>query len=119
MARCNRDLDKEQFWRGVLRRWEGSKLTVSRFCAGHGVSVPSFYAWRRIIAERDREPRAPSHSTEARDRPAFLPVNVTPALPSPLLEVVAGSGRIVRIPSNFDAETLRRLLAVLEEASSC
>jgi transposase len=119
MARSDRDLGKEQFWRGVLRRWQGSKLTVGQFCAGHGVSVASFYSWRRIIAERDRQARQPSDSTAAGDRPVFVPLSVTPALPNPTLEVVAGSGRIVRIPPGFDADTLRRLLAVLEEASPC
>src|SRR5579863_7668672 len=118
MARGDRDLGKEQFWRGVLRRWQGSKLTVGQFCAGHGVSVASFYSWRRIIAERDRQVRTPS-DLGARDRPVFVPLSVTPALPSPTLEVVAGTGRIVRIPPGFDADTLRRLLAVLEEAPPC
>jgi len=35
------------------------------------------------------------------------------------LELVLGSDRIVRVPSDFDAAALRRLLAVLEEAASC
>jgi hypothetical protein len=35
------------------------------------------------------------------------------------LEVVLGRGRVIRVPSGFDAGTLRQLLAVLDEESSC
>jgi transposase-like protein len=120
MARGDRGLSKEQFWRGILRRWDGCKQTVREFCAEHGVSEPSFYAWRRIIAQRDQQSAAPRvPTTPSEDLPTFVPLTVTPPLPNPILEVVVGSGRVVRVPSDFDAATLRRLLAVLEEASPC
>ncbi len=31
------------------------------------------------------------------------------------LEVITASGRVVRVPRDFDADTLRRLLGVLED----
>jgi hypothetical protein len=54
--------------------------------------------------------------------PLFVPVEVLPATPAPVvapLEVMLGSGRVVRVPSGFDAGTLRLLLSVLEEKPSC
>jgi hypothetical protein len=36
-----------------------------------------------------------------------------------MLELVVGSGRVVRVPPGFDVATLRNLLAVLEERPSC
>jgi transposase-like protein len=120
MARGDRGLGKEQFWRGILRQWDRRKQTVREFCAEHGVSEPSFYAWRRIIAQRDQQLAAPRVSTTpAEDLPTFVPLTVAPPLPNPMLEVVVGSGRVVRVPPQFDAATLLRLLAVLEEASPC
>jgi hypothetical protein len=122
MARVDRDLGKERFWRGILLRWQQrqGKQTVHDFCAEQGVSVPSFYSWRRIIAQRDRQSAAPQvPTTPAKDLPTFVPLTVTPPLPNPMLEVVVGSGRVVRVPSDFDAATFRRLLAVLEEEASC
>jgi transposase-like protein len=120
MARGDRDLSKEQFWRGMLRQWDGYKQTVREFCAEHGVSEANFYAWRRNISQRDHQSAAPPvPTTRAEDLPAFVPLTVMPPLPDPILEVVVGSGRIVRVPSEFDAVTLRRLLAVLEEATPC
>jgi transposase-like protein len=116
MARGDRDLGKERFWRGVLRRFRGSELTVREFCAEHGVSEASFYAWRRTIARRDQQSKA----EVSEQRPVFVPLTVVPTSPSSVLEVLAISGRVVRVPPDFDACVLRRLLAVLDEgAASC
>jgi hypothetical protein len=44
----------------------------------------------------------------------FVPVRVTPAPTRSIpLELVLASGRVVRVPCGFDADTLRQLLAVL------
>jgi hypothetical protein len=120
MARGDRDLGKEQFWRGVLRQWEGSKQTVRVFCVEQGLSEPGFYAWRRTIARRDQHSLArPIPATPTDELPAFVPLTVTAAMPSPMLEVVVGPRRVVRVPHDFDPAALRRLLAILEEASPC
>jgi transposase-like protein len=120
MARGDRDLGKERLWRGILRRWDSRKQTVREFCAEHGVSEPSFYSWRRIIAERDEQAAARLNSTTpaANDPPTFVPVQVVAGPPAaPMLEVVVVPNRIVRVPPEFDAATLRRLLTLLEEGS--
>lgn len=113
MAR-GRSSEKEQFWRDTLHHWQRSGLSVSEFCRRHRLSPPSFYAWRRILAQRDR----PFTTLLDKPLPPFVPVHITAAsnLPSPnssVLEVVV-AGRVVRVPSGFDAATLRDLLAVLE-----
>ena len=105
--RGERDRGKERFWRRMLRRWRDSGRSVRDFCAEHGLSEPSFYGWRRTLDERDRE------------APAFVPVTVACAPAAPALEVVVGSGRVIRVPAGFDAATLRDLLAVLAEAPAC
>jgi hypothetical protein len=48
-----RDVRKEQQWRRWLRLWPKSGLSVQAFCAQHGLAQPSFYAWRRVIGQRD------------------------------------------------------------------
>jgi transposase-like protein len=106
-----RDPRKEQFWRRMLRQWQRSGLSVRAFCEQHDLSQPSFYAWRRTLAERDAQ------------AVAFVPVEVlsdTLTLsPSEAaaggLELVLAGGRVLRIGPAFDAPTLRRLLAALEE----
>ena len=102
---------KERFWRRLVRQWRSSGLSIRDFCAERQVSEPNFYAWRRTIAERD----APA----AR----FVPVQVVPdekavaaaAGSSSGLELVLAGCRVLRIGPGFDAATLQRLLALLEE----
>ena len=48
---------KRLVWRERLRRYERSKGTVAEFCQREGVSVPSFYQWRRRLAETSASPR--------------------------------------------------------------
>ena len=115
MANHQRDPGKERFWRRMLRRWQRSNLTVRDFCSQQQLSEPSFYAWRRLIAERDRQPPA----AQPTPTPAFVPVRVVPPISATAaIELVLGNGRLLRVPAGFDPATLRQLLAVIE-APSC
>jgi transposase-like protein len=104
-----RDLHKEQEWRRRLRDWQLSGLSVSAFCRRHGVARKRLYAWRRILARRDAE------------QAVFVPVRLLTenGHQDTTLEVLLAGGRRLRVPSGFDAATLRQLLAVLEEPTSC
>jgi transposase-like protein len=132
MARGGRrDRGKEWFWRRVLRQWRRSGQSVRAFCDEHGLSQPSFYAWRRCIAERDQEarrmPHPQAHTEAAADgrvaaQAIFVPLRVVPNTSAPVaaaLEVVLVQGRVLRVAPGFDAATLRQLLAVLEEGPPC
>jgi hypothetical protein len=122
-GRHNRDHSKEQFWRRTFRHWQRSGLSVRAFCTQHGISEPSFYAWRRIISQRDQESaRARTEPRQASapandDAPVFVPLRVIDAPSQTAIEVVLERGQVVRIVRGFDAATLRQLLAVLEEPS--
>ena len=127
--RGGRDHGKERFWRRMVRRWRRSGLGVRAFCAEHGLAEPSFYAWRRIVAQRDQE-SARARAKPERDRlrrevpasddaPVFVPLRVIDVSTSVAFEVVLERGRVVRILRGFDADTLRQLLAILEEERPC
>jgi transposase len=113
MARAKRSpiVGREQFWREQLRRQESSGRGVREFCEGAGLSVPSFYWWRRQVRIRD--------ARRGGDRPRFVPVRLMPA-PSvnASLEVVLGGGQSIRVGSGFDADHLRAVVAALE-ATPC
>ena len=124
MARrgSRRDGGKERFWRRLLRQWRRSDLTVRAFCAEHQVSEPSFYSWRRSIAERDQRATVSVPTVgddDTHDQPLFVPLRVVPTAAAMAFEVVLGQGRVVRVPACFDPATLRQLLAVLEEERPC
>ena len=105
-----RDARKEREWQQWMRRWQTSGLSVRAFCGRHGLTEVSFYAWRRRLRQR------PSAGTR------FLPVSIG-VDPEPVaaaaLELVLSGERRLRVPPGFDAATLRRLLAVLEETPPC
>ena len=42
---------KAAVWEERLRRYGRAGLTVAEFCRREGVSAPSFYQWRRRLAE--------------------------------------------------------------------
>lgn len=101
-----RDRGKEQQWRRWLQEWRRSGLSVAAFCRGRGLAENRFYAWRRILAQRDAE------------QATFVPVRLMAENSSAqdgILEVVLAGGRRLRVPRAFDAATLRQVLAVLEE----
>jgi transposase len=107
-----RDPRKEQHWRDLIACWQRSGLSVRAFCQRQRLAVPSFYAWRRTLRQRDgRVQPAPAPVT-------FLPVQVrhdAPYQPLPL-ELVLAHGRCLRIPPGFDPAHLRALLRALEAA---
>ncbi len=105
-----RDVRKEREWQQWIRRWRTSGLSVRAFGAHHDLTEVSFYAWRRRLRQR------PGPGTR------FLPVAIR-VDPEPVaaaaLELVLSGERRLRVPPGFDAATLRRLLAVLEETAPC
>jgi transposase len=124
-----RDVNKERFWRGAIRRWQRSGRTIRGFCREQGLSEVSFHAWRRTIAQRDEQvalatavEREPIEREPVEREPVFVPLRLPPTVPTANavgLELVLGCGRIVRVPPGFDGATLQALLAVLEERPPC
>jgi hypothetical protein len=114
MSRGNhRNTVKERFWRRQVRQWRASGLSVRAFCDQHDLQEASFYGWRRMLAERAAEAKP------------FVQVHVLPdgkAIDGDQasgLELRLPRDRAVRISQGFDAETLQRLLALLEEGRTC
>jgi transposase-like protein len=107
-TRGSRDPKLERRWRDLIARWERSDLTVRDFCSEHRISEPSFYAWRRELAARDRKPRPATPPV-----PTFVPVRVAPPA---VVEVVVPTGVVVRVPVGADPAAVARLVAALGAA---
>jgi hypothetical protein len=117
-------------WAKRVERWGDSGLTAKEFAAETGINERTLTYWKwRLRPEAGRGERR-----SRRRPPAFLelvgppgavgglaaPAVVSPATGkvggevSELLEVVLGNGRRIRVPVHFEADTLRRLVELLE-----
>jgi hypothetical protein len=101
MARSS-DPAKAALWRQRLQRFDTSNSSVSRFCRREGVSVASFYHWRKKLA-------APADTSPAGQRPsrpcAFKPLSITAAT-SPTIAVHLPGGARLEVPAG-DYQTVR------------
>jgi hypothetical protein len=91
-------------WAERLGRFPGSGLSPAQFCAAEGVSLPSFYSWKRRLA---------AEASPAADDPGppLLPVRLqAPAAP---VELVLPSGAVLRLAPGCDLAFVRLLLAAL------
>ena len=92
--------------RAVLELLERSGKSVREFAEAEAVDPQRLYRWRALIARRSAPPFVE------------IPRPLSPlAVP---VEVVLRSGRVVRVPDGFSDETLRRVVAALDdEPPSC
>ena len=107
---------KVQLWHKRFARFKYSGQTVDRFCRDEGVSVPSFYLWRKKLAVglAERNSWAQSAATAQKplpnrqllnrplpkSRPAspFQPVELN----GPSCDTAAGRGVTVRLPDGIE-----------------
>ena len=102
-----------ELWMDRLARFPASGLTVAQFCAIEAVSLPSYYFWKRRLAD---EAQAPTTQDQGGGRgPRLLPVKLQPAAPA--VELVLTTGAVLRLPPGCDLTWVRSLVAVLGEPS--
>ena len=94
----------------MLLDFAGSGQSVRAFCAGRGLSEPSFYSWRRTLAVRDA--RSPAVATPVQT-PAFVPIHVAEENNGGI-EIVLRGDRRVRLRGSVDRAALAEVVAALE-----
>ena len=109
--------ERARYWSGMVAAWSRSGLSQAEFCRRQGINGGTFVWWKRQLQQvpgdvanvpkrRGRPPKAASTR--------FVEVRL-PGMPlSPTYEVVLARGRSIRVPSQFDPETLSRLIAAVE-----
>jgi transposase-like protein len=107
--------DRRQFWRRTVKAWKSSGLPVRQFCRREGVSEPSFYSWRKKLAQRQSRPSGTKRSRRAS---TFIEVSLPDAGAAPL-ELVLRGGAILRIAPGTDAALFQHVLSILQEAGLC
>lgn len=117
MAKRGRSGEKEAFWRAAIDRQATSGLSVRAFCRAQSLSEPSFYAWRRALAERDVTAvatRAASSNACATSGPSFLPVSVVPPIAQTSIVLELIGGHVLKLPSSTPISQLVELILALD-----
>lgn len=115
----------EQGWRERVEAWRRSGQKQAEYCRSHGIAESSLSRWKLELARRDQAramaAQGPAMSAGEGGRDAELgwrQVSWPPAAAVPTegesgLEVVLPRGWSIRLGPRFEAEALKRLLAVL------
>jgi hypothetical protein len=106
-------------WNAIVNDFRRSGLTQADFCRQRNISLASFRY--HFYKPRSSKP-APSdnHCTASADH-CFLPVTILPdpiqssTASQPHFELILSNGRRIAVAPGFDTQTLRRLIAVVEE----
>jgi transposase-like protein len=110
MARESRDV-----WAKRVERWRASGLTAREFAAEIGVNAHTLNHWRWRLGQDQRAPTARARIPRSREA-AFVEVIAggEAAAADELIEIIVRDGMRIRVPVRFDADVLRRVVAVVE-----
>ncbi len=92
---------RRQVWAERLNRYHACSQTVKDFCQAENVSVPSFYKWKKKLAD-----------AEAADPPAFVPVNLADQ-PGSDLELVLPGGATLKLSVQMSDAAMRKTLSAV------
>ena len=109
------------WWRGQFQRHQKANLSVALFCRQLGVSVVTFYYWKRRVHEADsgtdssratlgqrsRSPITSAHGAVAN----FVPVSVLDPGASTVLEIELTNACVVRLRGAIDPPLLQAAIA--------
>jgi hypothetical protein len=104
--------ERAKYWAERVAAWEQSGLTQLQFCRQQGLNGGTFAWWKRKLGRRaaaapKRRGRPPKSSR------SFVEVRLTGTSPASY-EVVLARGRCIRVPAQFDPQTLSRLIKAVE-----
>jgi transposase-like protein len=95
---------------GILREQQRSGLSLLAFAGKHGLCYASLLRWRC----RQREEASVGAPPGTESDPRFVPVKIEGEVSGGEYVLSWAGGRSLRIPLRFEADSLRRLLTVLE-----
>jgi transposase-like protein len=99
--------ERAQYWTRMLAAWGQSGLSQTEFCRREGINLGTFAWWKRQLR------KAAGHQPRRRAA-RFVEVRLAQPSSAPGYEVVLPRGRSIRVPAQFDAESLSRLIAAVE-----
>jgi len=108
------DVEKAARWQNIIREAARSGLSVREFCRRQQLTISQFYWWQRRLKPQQRSARRKRRVGGA-DQASFVLVSENGESSATGIELVLGDGRRLRISRGVDEETLRSVLAALEQ----
>ena len=96
-----------------LTAWSSSGLSLAAYARERGLPEKRLWNWRTRLKAKGWEPGMSVQETVS----GFLPVRVVDGVcgTRSSFDVSLGTGVVIRVPSDFDKGSLRRLLEVMSE----
>ena len=100
------------WWRRQIQRQPKTNLTIADFCRQLGVSVPTFYYWKRRVQAGPRTPSGSVAAPSLSRRPAtaaapFVPVSIVNPDADTHLEIELANAGVVRLRGAISPRLLR------------
>lgn len=108
------DAEKARYWRRTISEAARSGMSIREFCRRRRLRESQFYWWQRKL-KAGREARTVRRSHLNGNQASFALVSDEPGANDVGIELVLGDGRRLRIRQGVDEETLRSVLAALEQ----
>jgi hypothetical protein len=108
------DTEKARYWQRTISEAARSGMSIRAFCRQRRLRESQFYWWQRKL-KVGREERGRRPSTD-RNSVSFALVSDEPGATDVGIELVLGDGRRLRIRQGVEEETLRVVLAALEQS---
>lgn len=105
--------ERAKYWSDLLSAWKQSGLSQAEFCRRREVKVVTFAWWKRQLQPASAEPVKRRGHLRKSLRP-FVEVRLAGTSSLPAYEVILARSRSIRVPSEFDAQTLSRLITAVE-----
>jgi transposase-like protein len=108
------DAEKVRYWQRTIREAAQSGMSIRAFCRQRRLRESQFYWWQRKLRAGREAGTTPQPSGNGKPA-SFALVSDDPGATDVGIELVLGDGRKLRIRRGVDEETLRAVLATLEQ----
>ena len=106
------DAEKARYWQKTISEAARSGISIRQFCRQRRLRESQFYWWQHKL----RPGRRAGTTLRPNGKPpSFALVSEEAGAPDAGIELVLGEGRKLRIRQGVDEETLRSVLAALEQ----
>jgi hypothetical protein len=108
--------ERLQWWRRQIARQQSANRSVAEFSHQLGVSVATFYYWKRRVASASlgpsgqvpaQHPSPARNGSDATTRPSFVPVSIVEPTADTQLEVELANACVVRLKGAIDPSLLQ------------